>query len=279
MGKADLHIHTTASDGQMSASTVVEEAANLGLSAIAITDHDTIAGFAEAHSASQDYSLEVLTGIEITTSMGPKECHLLAYGFNEKDQELNKLLALHQQARVKRAEWIIGELAKQGLDLDIDEVIAEAAGRNVGRPHIAEVLRRKGYISSIREAFIRYLSDEALGTIKSDYRELNEVIPIVKKAGGVAVIAHPGRLYDENELDQFVNAGIDGLETVHRSHNYEIQKSLEDFAEMHSLLCTGGSDFHGSKKRYYRHFGTLSVGLNEVKKIKALANRRKEISV
>lgn len=277
MAKADLHIHSTASDGKMTPEQVVREAAGLKLSYIALTDHDTIKGVEKAREVARDYDIEVVPGVEITTAYGDRECHLLAYHFNMDDEAFAGLLALHRNARVQRARWIIGQLRNKGFELDIDEVLAEANGRNVGRPHIAEILRKKGYIASIREAFIRHLSDEALGPIENNYRDIFEVIDIVKQAGGVAVLAHPGRLYSNKELDAFANGGIDGIETIHPSHRYDIQKKMESFAENHGLLTTGGSDFHGRVKDYYPHFGLLTVPSAVVTKIETLAARRKEI--
>lgn len=278
MGKADLHIHTTASDGQMSVGEAVKQAVSLNLSVISLTDHDTISGVRLAQEVAQNYDLQVMPGVEITTAFGDRECHMLAYDFDMNDEAFNELLRAHQQARVLRAGWIIKQLAKKGMDLDIGEVIAEANGRNVGRPHIAEVLRRKGYVATIREAFIRHLSDDALGTIRSNYHSYADVIDIVKKAGGVTVIAHPGRMYGEKELEKFVAAGIDGIETLHPGHNYEIQKKMEAFAGKHNLLTTGGSDYHGGVKDYYRNFGLVTINHRKVKKIRSLADLRKKIS-
>jgi predicted metal-dependent phosphoesterase TrpH len=276
--KADLHIHTAASDGQLSARDAVKQAVSLNLSVISITDHDTIAGVRPAQEEAEGQNLDVMPGVEITTAFGERECHMLAYDFDMDDEPFNELLRAHQQARVLRAGWIIKQLGKKGMALDVDEVIAEARGRNVGRPHIAEVLRRKGYVATVREAFIRHLSDDALGTIQSNYRSYIEVINIVKKAGGVSVIAHPGRMYSEKELEKFVAAGIDGLECLHPGHNYEIQKRMEAFAEKHNLLTTGGSDYHGGVKDYYRNFGLVAINHQKVNKIRSLANRRKKVS-
>lgn len=278
VAKADLHIHTTASDGRMSPVEVVREAANLNLAVIAITDHDTTRGIQPALEEAKNYDLEVMPGVEITTAFDQKECHLLAYDFDIENESIRSLLKAHQKARVSRAQWIIRQLKKEGLQLDIDEVLAEAGGRNVGRPHIAEILRKKGYIGSVKEAFIRYLSDDALGIIESNYYAFDKVINMVKKAGGVVVLAHPGRLYGPDELKQLVQAGFDGIETKHPSHNYEIQKQIEEFAARHNLLMTGGSDFHGEARDYYRHFGTLTVEQSCVDQIQALAERRKKLS-
>ncbi len=262
----------------MSAGEAVKQAVSLNLSVISITDHDSTAGVRLAQEEAQNYDLQVMPGVEVTTAFGDRECHMLAYDFDMNDESFNELLRAHQQARVLRAGWIIKKLAEKGMVLDIEEVIAEAKGRNVGRPHIAGVLRRKGYVASIREAFIRHLSDDALGTIKSNYHSYADVIDIVKRAGGVTVVAHPGRMYSEKELEKFVAAGIDGVESLHPGHTYEIQKRMEAFAEKYNLLTTGGSDYHGGVKDYYRNFGLVTINHRKVNKIRSLADRRKRIS-
>lgn len=258
---------------------VVRQAAGLNLGIIAITDHDTIAAVPKARLEAEQYEVEVLSGVEVTSSFGDQECHLLGYGFDLDNPALNKLLKKHQQARVDRAQWIIQQLGKQGLQVDIDEVLAEANARNVGRPHIAEILCKKGYVASTREAFMRYLSDERLGVIENNYEPYDVVIKTLKKAGGVAVLAHPGRMYDELQLEQLRQGGLDGIETKHPSHTYERQKWIETFAEKYNLLETGGSDYHGEPKSYYRHFGTLTVSRTCVDQIKKLAQRRQEVSI
>lgn len=257
---------------------LVNAADELNLKVIALTDHDTMEGIAAAQKAARNYALEVMPGIEITTDFNGRECHMLAYNFDLSDEGLKELLRHNKNARIERAKWIIGELGKKGLKLDIQEILAEAGGKNVGRPHIAAILLKKGYIASKREAFIRYLSDEALGPIESNYKPVQQAIENVKKAGGVAILAHPGRLYSQQELALLVAAGIDGLEMIHPSHNYELQKEMEVFAEQNHLLTTGGSDFHGAKKSYYRHFGILTISDQHVDKIKNLSAHRKKVS-
>lgn len=279
VSKADLHIHTTVSDGNSKPAEIVALAVKHKLKTIALTDHDTIAGLKEARTAAKDAGVEVLAGAEITAEFNRRECHLLAYCFDPDDTDLNQLLLDHKKARLKRGKWIVKQLTKQGLDLDINEVRAEANGSNIGRPHIATVLINKGYVGNMQEAFIRYLSDQALGPIQSNYYTYREVIEVVKQAGGAMVIAHPGQLFTESELVQFVEAGIDGIEVMHPSHNYELQKKMEEFAELHSLLVTGGSDFHGGNNDYQKYFGVITINNSRVQRIKDLTRQRKHILV
>ena len=279
MGKADLHIHTTASDGNSTPSEIVEMAVDLKLEVISITDHDSIAGFKEAQAAASDKDIEVLAGSEITASFDDKECHLLAYGFDPGNSEFLKLLLEHKKARINRGKWILDQLSRQGLDLDIDEVKAEANGSNIGRPHIAAVLIDKGYVASFKEAFIRYLSDQQLGVIPNDYLSCREVIDIVKQAGGATIVAHPGRIYTEEELDQLVEAGVDGIEVIHPGHNYKLQKKMEVYAEKNNLLATGGSDFHGVSQEYQKYFGVVTISTEKVHRMKRMIKQRRKTLV
>lgn len=278
MAKADLHIHTEASDGRMSPEKVLQCAKKHKLEVISITDHDTLKGYDRAREAAdQDDELTLLPGIEITTDFDGRECHLLAYCFDPNYHSIRKLVLDHYRSRLNRGHWIIEQLAREGLELNIDEVKAEARGGNIGRPHIAAVLLDKGYVGSFKEAFIRYLSDEQLGTIYNEYYDYKKVIQIVKEAGGAVIIAHPGRLYSDSELEHLASAGVDGIEVMHPSHDYQTQKHIEAFADKHNLLKTGGSDFHGSDKKYKKYFGVVTINTRHVNRLVRLTNQRKEM--
>ncbi|WP_372637108.1 PHP domain-containing protein [Fodinibius sp.] len=280
MAKADLHIHTRASDGHMSPADVVQQAIKHKLEIIAITDHDTLKGYRKAQeAAAKTEEIRLLPGIEITADFNGRECHLLAYCFDPDHPSIRQLTRDHYQSRLKRARWIIGQLSRKGFDIDIEEVKAEAFGGNIGRPHIAEVLLDKGYVGSFKEAFIRYLSDQKLGPIYNEYYTHHQVIDTIKEAGGAVIIAHPGKLYTNRELQQLVEAGVDGIETIHPSHNYKTQKRIEKFADRHRLLITGGSDFHGGAKKYQKYFGIVTINTKYVYRLLRLTNKRKEMTV
>lgn len=249
-----------------------------GLDIISVTDHDTYKGFFEAREAGDELGVTVLPGAEITSDYLGRETHLLAYCFDVASPELKSMLRRHKLARINRARWIIDKLRKQGLELDIDEVVAEAGRGNVGRPHIAEVLVRKGYVGNHREAFMRYLSDQMLGKIKSNYASYKEVIETVARAGGASVLAHPGLTYTDEDLQRFLNAGIDGIEYLHPSHNYDLQQHYQQFAEDHNLLATGGSDFHGSVDQKYPNFGIIAISKTRVDSLIRMTAQRKKLS-
>jgi predicted metal-dependent phosphoesterase TrpH len=276
--KADLHIHTTASDGKASPEEVVGGAQSSGLSVISITDHDTITGVRAAQKEAGQHHIEVLTGVEITSSFGNRDCHLLAYHFDLTDRCLNRLLRHHQKVRRQRAICIIDQLRKEGFQIDLDEILAETPGNSVGRPHIAAVLQKKGCVASMKEAFIRYLSDKKLDGISSEFHKSSEVIETVHQAGGAAVLAHPGCLYNTEEMNQFIRQGIDGIEVAHPSHRPKMKTELKNLADKHQLLITGGSDFHGEAEDASSHLGTAAVDIARVKEIKVFCGNDQELT-
>jgi len=279
VARADLHIHTTASDGRSTPEQILKNAQKHKLNTIAITDHDTIRGYRKAAELAPQYEIELLPGVEITADFNGRECHLLAYCFDPDHQAVKQVLLQHYKSRLERGKWILNQLSKEGLQVDIDEVKAEANGSNIGRPHIASVLVDKGYVASFKEAFIRYLSDEALGDIYNEYFSHHEVISKIKEAGGVIAIAHPGNMYNDEELELLVEAGVDGIEFLHPSHDYKTQKRIEEFAEKHHLLTTGGSDFHGGDTDYQKFFGVVTINTTYIHQLKRLAKQRKELTV
>ena len=278
MGKADLHIHTSASDGEHTPQELILKVQSKNLQTIAITDHDTIKGYMEAKSPAADAGIELMSGVELSVLWDSREIHILAYAFDDENRQMLELLAHQKKARQDRMKEIIRLLKKQGVDVSYDEVWAESGTGNVGRPHAASVMIRKGYVSTVNEAFIRYLSYEKLGTVQTGYAELGEAIKIVQQAGGVVSVAHPGRLYSDSEMEELLNFDIDGIECIHPSHSFSVQKKFSDLARSRHLLITGGSDFHGRKKSEYDPFlGVVTLGEQHVAALKRTANSRKKM--
>jgi len=276
--KCDLHLHTTCSDGKVKPTVLLEMAKKLGLSSIAITDHDTFKGYLEAKPlADEDHDIDLLSGIEITTSFKGRESHLLGYNFDHENKGMIDLVNNQRRLRKKRIKRITDKVAAMGFDITYDEVSAEANTANFGRPHIAQVLVNKGYVSSISEAFIRYLSNEKLNETHTEYLGIDAAIDILKKAGGAAVLAHPGFMYKEEEIEEIISIGIDGLECIHPSHNYQLQKKYDDICDKNFLLKTGGSDFHGTDRDLRKHFGTVTISEKYVNKLKRLTEQRKAL--
>lgn len=275
MGKADLHTHTTASDGALAPGDLLRKARQKGLKTLAITDHDTIKGYLEARPVADELGIELLPGVEITALWEKREIHLLAYMFNPEHPGICDLLVRHKVARVNRMKGIVRSLNKKGLDIDYDEIRAESRTGNVGRPHAAAVLIRKGYVRGKSEAFIRYLSTEKLGEVQTDYTGVADVVKTVRKAGGVLSLAHPGPLYSADEVDELVEYGLDGLECIHPSHNFNVQRTFTKLAKTRNLLVTGGSDYHGTgRSDYDPYFGIVTVGNQYVSALKRLSARR-----
>lgn len=254
----DLHIHSTASDGSLSPQEIVAQAISLGLRAIAITDHDTMAGVRAILLPDGPKDVHVLSGVEL--SAVPPEpfvttgsFHILGYGMRLDDPALNEALARVQQDRDDRNPKIIARLVELGIDITMDEVREESMGRLAGRPHMARVLVNKGYVSTIKEAFDRFLAKGRPAFVEKARLGCAKALALINRAGGVAVLAHPVSLgMDQKTLGALLAAmkemGLSGLEVYYPDHEPEQTRVYGDLAERLGLMITGGSDFHGSFK-------------------------------
>ena len=253
----DLHIHTTASDGTYTPAQVVSHAHRLKLKAIAITDHDTVAGSKEALLCGIPPSLEFLTGVEISATPpsfypGSGSFHLLGYSIRLNDPQLNRTLEKLQQARKNRNPAIINRLNELGISITLDEVRREAGEGQLGRPHIAQLMVKKRAVASIDEAFDRFLGTGKPAYVDKQRVECFKAIEIILAAGGVPVLAHPGLLdyKTDNQLDELIGelkkAGIQGVEVYYSGHTPDQTRLYAELAKRHDLLMTGGSDFHGA---------------------------------
>lgn len=236
---------------------MVTQALSTDLDVIAITDHDTIAGMEEAQAAAEGTHLQIVTGVEISTLFNGRECHLLAYSFRDTPL-IRRLLTAQKQKRTWRAQGIIRKLNSLGFDITFDEVLGEAGWAPVGRPHIARVMISKGYAATNREVFLRYLGNASSAYHDIDYPDIAGVIKTVHQSGGITVLAHPGNAYNFIEIKELKEAGLDGIECYHSSHNEVHRRRYLTYCESHGLMATGGSDFHGTVADYYR-FGVLHI--------------------
>lgn len=255
----DLHIHSTASDGTCTPREIVSMALDLQLGAIAITDHDTIDGAREALAQGVPPSLQFVTGVEISATpfvegSPDSSYHILGYCIDLDDPALNQLLTRLQTARSGRNPEILKKLQTCGFDISLDEVQLQAGGGQTGRPHIAQVLLNKGYVDSIDHAFNAYLSKGQPAYVDKFRIDCPGAIDIIRKAGGVPVLAHPGLIAvkSDDDLDTLVaslkDAGLQGLEVYYPEHTAQQIALLEKAAAAHDLLTTGGTDFHGELK-------------------------------
>jgi len=241
----DLHIHTTASDGLLSPSAVVEAALDLKLSVIAITDHDSVAGLDEALSAAAGTPLTVLPGVELSVrGPGDTDAHLLGYLFDHTSPDLLAALSTLRGARLERARTMVERLAASGHDIHFDHVLAMADGGAVGRAHIARALVESGSVTQMEEAFARFIGRSGPFYVPKQTLSAVDAVAAIHKAGGVAVIAHPG-IGGEAALIPLIEAGLDGIEAFHAEHTPSQRDHFVSVARRHGLVVTGGSDFHG----------------------------------
>ena len=243
--EADLHCHTTASDGLLTPTELVHLAAELGLKGVGITDHDTIAGWKEAEEAGVDYQIRILRGIELSTEWQGKEVHLLGYFVDEASDYLNDQLRGLRKAREQRMLKILARLEAQEIYISVGEVRKFVHGESIGRPHIAQALMERGYVKSISEGFDRYIGLGALAYVPRYKLTPQEGINIIRGANGVAVLAHPGVHRLECGIPEWVEMGLQGIEVLHSGHNPDDEKRYRAIAQQYNLLSTGGSDFHG----------------------------------
>ncbi|GLX68385.1 PHP domain-containing protein [Paenibacillus glycanilyticus] len=274
VGKADLHNHTTASDGTMSPATVVARAKAAGLAAIAITDHDTMAGVEEAMAEGSKLGLIVVPGVELSTVADGRDIHILAYYPDCQDNKWQERLAGLRATRGKRNEMIVERLVQLGIAATMEEVEQIAAeqmragggtskGKTIGRPHIAELLIRKGVVATMAEAFDRYLAEGGAAYVNPPRLHPFEALEWIREAGGTSVVAHPG-LYGRDDLvEQLIQKGVQGIEVYHSDHGPEEEHRNAELARRHGLIMTGGSDFHGERqgKVFHGEIGSRTVDL------------------
>jgi predicted metal-dependent phosphoesterase TrpH len=243
--EVDLHMHSTASDGALPPSQVIAAAHAAGLAAIALTDHDTMDGLAEATSAAAVVGMRVVHGVELSAHDGANEIHILALHV-VYPAPLELRLSAFRDARQTRAVSIVEKLNRIGIPVSMDEVLVESAGGAVGRPHVARAMIKTGKVRDSREAFDRYLGAGKPGFVAKERLEIREAIEIAHAAGAVAVWAHPGPEGRRARLEPLVAMGLDGIEVRHPSHNQEDVLRLGALADFFKLLYSGGSDWHGA---------------------------------
>ncbi|MCI0488051.1 MAG: PHP domain-containing protein [Blastocatellia bacterium] len=280
----DLHSHTVYSDGSDTPRDLVAMAASRGARAIAITDHDTVAGLEEGRAAAERIGIEFVDGIEISAEFSPGTMHILGYFINSGCARLKAQLEELKNARDRRNPEIAARLQSLGIDISYDEVERLAGNEIVGRPHFARILLDRGYVDSIQDAFDRFLAKGAAAYVEKKRLSPADSIDLIHRAGGVAVLAHPYqlKLSSLEELDRLVEdlaaLGLDGIEAVYSRHSQDQRDMYAEMAERHHLLITGGSDYHGTYKpdiRLVEGLGDLQVPYSLLEKIKARASDRR----
>lgn len=242
---ADLHLHSTQSDGRLRPSDVVHIAHQRGLRAISLTDHDTISGISEATDAGEALGVEVVPGIELSASLDDKDIHILGYFIDHESSALRSKLEIFRNSREDRARKMVAGLQNQGVDISFDEVEQEAQGGAYGRPHIANVLLRKGYARDIYGVFQKYLGYDCPAYVAKFSLHPMDAIGLLHEAGGLAFLAHPSFYMKERHLIAVIRSGLDGIETSHPNHFEHSITYYKGICRQYGLLESGGSDCHG----------------------------------
>ena len=277
--RADLHTHTVASDGTCTPTENVRYAKEAGLAAVAITDHDTVAGIAEAMKAGEEIGMEVIPGVEISTVANGQDIHVLGYFVPYEDTQFDDELSKLRDTRHERNKLLIARLQELGIAITLEKVYARKSGtdKNIGRPHIAEELMELGVVSSMQEAFDKYLGKGAAAYVNPPRISPLEAIKLIKRFGGAAVLAHPG-LYDDDDLvEEIIVCGLDGIEVFHPDNSEEQRKHYLTLASDYGLVVTGGSDFHGwrGEEPYHSMLGSSTADLDALNQLRKIADSRK----
>jgi len=281
----DLHIHTTASDGTWTPEQIVTGARSLKLDAIAITDHDTFAGYEEAKPIAAREGVQLVCGIELSTKLQPpgaarpKTVHLLGYFLRPPSPAIMEWVALQQQIRHDRNVELCARLAELNVPVTIDEVRARDKSM-AGRPHFAAIMVEKGFATSIQDAFDKYLDEKGAAYVDKHDPSFAEGLRQIREAGGIASLAHPVRLNrhgrdEEDLLRQMVKMGLQAIEAHHSDQPARLRDRYEAMAQHYRLAVTGGSDFHGDNKPGVQlgtgREGNVNVYKKHLERLRALA--------
>jgi len=240
-------MHSTASDGARPPREVVRAARELNLAAIALTDHDTVDGLAEASDEGRIQGVRIVPGIELSAVEGDVETHVLGLHLQQVGHLEAHLRGLRAM-RLTRAERIVIRLNELGVRVTLEDVLVQAGGGAVGRPHIARALVNEGWATDLRDAFDRYLGNGRSAFVPKDRLSIDDAIAMIHEAGGLAVLAHPGQSGSRKRIETLVAVGLDGVEVRHPSHNAEDIARLSALVEHFGLVPSGGSDWHGSSE-------------------------------
>lgn len=264
--RADLHCHSTCSDGSLSPEQLVIHAKEIGLQGLAITDHDTIASYPEVFEIGKEQGIEIIPGVEYSASHRDVSVHVLGYGFDVKNEGVLALCSAHKERREKRNDRILKKLADHGMPLKKEEILFETT---MGRPHIAKALIKKGYVASLQEAFNRYIGDRKPCHVRGEPIEVKETIETIHAAGGFAVIAHPHLIKDAGIVANLLEMDFDGIECYYAFMSDDKNRDWKKKAEKRGWLVTGGSDFHGEDIKPKNPLGISWIGEETFRKLQA----------
>lgn len=271
---ADLHTHTTASDGLLTPSQLVMEALRVGLKAIGITDHDSTDGLNQAMEEGQRLGIQVIPGVELNTQVDDEEIHILGYYIHHDLPWFQDMLETIRHSRWTRARKMVENLRRMyNLNISFEEVEQEVTDGAPGRPHIARALVKKGIVKDVAEAFEKYIGTDC-PAYEPRYRlTLEEGIKAIKDAGGVPVLAHPGLLKDQKYTMMAIELGIQGIEAIHSKHTPEQCEYYSILATKHGLVVTAGSDYHGEEGEDMPKLGDVKICCSVIEQLKNLAKK------
>lgn len=265
---ADLHIHSTCSDGTDKPDKIVEMAAAAGLSCLALTDHDSIDGLAQATEQGRRLGVEVIPGIELTTESPNREIHILGYYFDPGQPEFLAILKKIQQSRVERIKKMVKKLNSLKIDLEVEDVLTLSDGKTPGRPHVARALINQGQVKSIKEAFDRYLETRGPAYVPHYKLKPVEAIHLIRAAGGIPVLAHPLISNCDELIVELKKEGLGGVEAYYSGYTPATTERYVMLAQDNGLLVTGGSDFHGQDSGRENQLGSVKLPEQYVEALK-----------
>ncbi len=271
----DLHLHTTASDGVLTPAQLVTVGGQRKMKIMAVTDHDTTNGLAEAFSTAETFpGLNIIPGIELSTDIPGNEVHILGYFIDYSNAEFQAKLAEFREARVGRGKRMVEKLQEMGMNISWERVQELAQGA-VGRPHVAQALLEAGYISEIKEAFEKYIGRNGPAYAERYKMRPGEAVEFIKSYGGVAVMAHPFDVMANLQpiLDELQGAGLVGIEVHYQGYAPDLVAELASIADRRGLIPCGGSDYHGMGSRMEIGVGEVDVPIESAQKLTALAGR------
>ncbi len=272
--KADLHTHTTFSDGVLSPEALVEQARQAGLSGLCVTDHDCLDAY-PALLAMQDETLKIIPGLEFSTHFESMSVHVLAYSLDIENASIHEAIETLKHARIERLDKILEKLAKRGVSLDKESLMAEHHMAHLTRAHVAHSLVTRGHCSSMQDAFDRFLNDKQLGNVTLKVFETEQAIDLIHQANGMAVLAHPHMIKKNNKLRRLVDLPFDGVEVFYSNLPQTIEHRMQSLAGAKGKFATGGSDFH--RPNPYQRLGCSFTPWDRFEKLYELAKQNNPI--
>lgn len=269
---ADLHLHSVFSDGTSTPEELIDEAKKSGLSAVSVVDHDTVLAVDATVEAAKAKNIEVLSGIELTAEYEGLEIHILGYLIDCKNKQLLEKLDSLKKNRTERIYKIVDKLKEQGIKIKPETIFGLSSQGTVGRLHVARTMVKEGLVSSVFEAFQKYIGDKCPAYVLNFKLSPQESIELIKTAGGIPVLAHPYILNRDDLIPTFVDFGLMGLEAYYTEHSRSMINSYLGLAKRYNLLVTGGSDYHGSAKPEVM-MGAAKIPYELVEKLKETKNK------